>query len=961
MYNKAGRIIALVAVLILIAGGITSMAYGQVQGTSEKTFSFVVLGSNQIPITGLTVNLENEYGSVIEKNTSNPIVGFTAYPGNYVISIPSQEYLGYVYSRSYVNVVLESNGSAYLLPGGSVKFSQISVSSMKANSQIKVYVAGSSNIISVYSGVLTDLNITGTRISSGLYEINNTTNGNQVLYVQYYNGSVATYSQMVNVTPGVNTVNVNLSVQSGVVGGVQTNTGSHVKSIQVSIYQNGNFIATDYFSSSYFYVTLSSGTYTLVISAKGYLPYSFQVNVVQGQPVSYRAVTLDASYTTQVTTFTFSNNFTGLTETGAVTLTNSTVLTTLPYANSGSLYNQMKLLGLSYSGLWEILNYSISTSTVGTLLFNNHSYNLTLSTTSLTSSYNGTNVQYSFSYTATYSQSNKSSAYNQVQVYLNQNTVSGSFINYLYTLNIPAEFERANSVNSSIADVSGYSGSISISNSSFTGFLPLKIDHKVKPTVDPRQITANWKGYFESTVLNNSVNNYTLLVPANKNFSLNASAAVYDNVLGVDNYKQMKFLWNFGSGLLASSYNVSESLPAGYYTVSLKVTDVGGNVNETNFTLISDAQNPSFNLKIIQSGKTVLTVNTSSTSSYHVSVNESLTVYFNAAATKDITSKGTNTNLAMVLNWNISGTARSGYNVSYSFVNPTFGSNVTYVNVTIKNAVGNSINITISVHVNDTSIPNAMFQLTNSSGKVVSTANEYQNLTLNASKSFAPHGGKIVYYNWTIKYANGTVAVANTAYKIVSHNSNNSTMVISFVQYGSFKINLKVTDQSNNSGSTLESIFINAVAPEVEIMNVTYAKSYTEGTPVSLKVELKNVGLENASIYYVSVKIGGKVVTNVTFHNLAAGKVTNETVTVVPPTSGQYSMVVSVHASGQPSFFNTGTQMTKAITVAQAAWKLPALIGGIIIAVGVLSFVYYDLAIRKKSPKEKKEPRKQLK
>jgi len=111
------------------------------------------------------------------------------------------------------------------------------------------------------------------------------------------------------------------------------------------------------------------------------------------------------------------------------------------------------------------------------------------------------------------------------------------------------------------------------------------------------------------------------------------------------------------------------------------------------------------------------------------------------------------------------------------------------------------------------------------------------------------------------------------------------------------------------------------------------------------------------------VKINGAVVKNVTLTNLSSNQSINETITIVPPSSGSYPMVISVYAVGQPSFFNTNTSVSKAVSIAQAPWKLPALVGGIVVAIGILAFVYYDVTVRRKRPKEPKQqpPKKQLK
>lgn len=959
MYKNAGKTLALIAIAILIAGGLMSTAYGQVQGTSEVPFSFMVINTNQYPVSGLTVNLENENGVILKSNVSSPTVQFNAYPGNYVINIPSQEVNNVIYNGQNININVSSNGKAYNLPSGAV-FSNVVVSFQSVNSKIKLSISGSNSIQAVYVQLQNGLVIQGSSQSSNSYLIN-TTSGQQTLYVKYYNASNAVYNMIVDPSAGNNSINVSLSSASAVVGDVVNNVGAHLSNVEVSIYENGALIGSDIFSNGYFFITLPSGQYNFVVSSNGYYPQSFS-EIISSGVTTFKQVTLSPSFASQVTSVTFTSNFNGLTLQSNVTITNSTILLTLPYTNAGSLYNQMKLLGLSKDGLWAILNYSIPASTVNTVLFDGYSYNYTNSVSTLVQVFNGTNLQYIFSYRASYQQvAIKAANDNNLQLYVNQNGAAGAYITHEYYINIPSNYQRANIINTSIADVSGFSNTIKISDSSFNGFLTIKVDQKVKPTVNPTELNINWNGYFESTVLNDTVSNYTVVVPAGKPVTFNASNAVFDNVLGIDNYQQMTFHWNFGNGITSNNYTANVTLVPGVYQVNLNVTDVGGNSNETTFTVISDAQAPQLNLGIIQNGKTVLTVNTTTSATYTLWVNQSVPVYFNALNSEDLLASGMNTKLPLMLNWNISGSAKTGYNVSYAFIKPTFNGKYVYANVSVKNAVGNSITVTLMVHVNDTTPPIASFQVTNTSGKVVTSAKEYQDLILNASKSFAPNGGYLVSYNWAIYYSNGTKAKVNVAYNIVSTSSNNSTLEVSFIQYGTFKINLQVVDQSGNKDNNTVSIFISAVAPEVEILNVSYPSSYTEGSSAVLKVELKNVGLQNASEYFVNVTFNSKVIKSVTFTNLAAGSTVNETIAVIPPSSGQYTMVVSVYAKNQPSFFNTNVKVTKAISVAQAPWKLPALIGGVIVAIGVLSFLYYDLAIRRKAPKEKKEQKKQLK
>jgi hypothetical protein len=959
MHKNTAKSVALIAIALMVVGGLVGAAYGQVQGTSKESFSFIVLGNGQIPASGINVQLENELGQVLASNISNPSVSFTAYPGNYVINIPSQYVSGDVYNSSHYFVNLSQNGNLY---SSGVKFTEANVSFTKSNANLLVTVTGASKIYSVYltlsNSLILNATLTNASNPSSPYTVS-TVSGVQTLNVRYYYGSPAVYSARITVSPGSHNMTVNVTSTGSVAGSVTSTSGLPVSNVEISIYQDGQLLGYDRFSNGYYFVTLPAGSYNLVVTAPGYLPVSEPVTV--GTTPEYLSVSLRPSNLIQSEVFTLGSTFQNFTVSSSITLTNSTVLFTLPYSDSGSLYNQMKLLGLSRGDLWQIMNYSIPLTSVNTLIFNNYSYNLQSFSSSLSVS-SASGVLFYFNFTALYSQSLvKLQNVSTLQVYASRNTVTTSSIDYVYKVGIPSPYQRANIIGSNVANVSGYSGVVTISNSTFNGFINFTIEKQENPTLDLSNINAYWPGHFESTIMNSSAENFTLVVPSGKMVSINASQVPYDPVLQTDNYAQMAFSWNLGNGTILSGYNITEAFSAGSHAVTLKVTSASGTTNSTNFTIIGDSQNPEFNVRIIQNGTTVKNISTSSSASYVLWVNQSLTVYFNAIKSQDILPNGENTTLPLLINWNISGSKQTGFNASYSFTTPTFGSKVLYANVTVENAVGLNISITFTVHVNDTTPPVATFQITNAQGKVITSANEYQNITLNGSKSFAPNGGHIVSYHWGYYFSNGTVAKPNVDLKIYATSANNSTVTLSFIEYGTFKINLQVTDQSGHKDNATITIFVNAVRPEVEIMNVTYPSSYVEGSPASLKVELKNVGLMNASTYYLTVKINGKIVKNETLTNLATNQTSNATITFVPPNSGTYSMVVSVYAVHQPSFFNTNVQVTKAISVSQAAWKLPALVGGIVIAVGIVAFVYYDLTVRRKRPKEKKDQKKQLK
>ncbi len=963
MLKKSGKTAALFVITIMLMGGLLGAALGQVQGAEKVTFSFEVLGNGQSPASGVSVQLESANGVVLASSVSNPNVAFQVYPGQYVIYIPSQiSSSSIVYNAFHASVNVQSNGTAYI--DGSVA-KTISVGYSIANAYVYVTVKGvvQSQISSVYLTLPNGLELMATKVNSSNPNSGfavTTVAESQTLTVEYNSTSKAFYSEYLTGVSSSknNSVVANVSSSQNVQGTVTSTSGKFVNLVEVSIYQNGSLLASDEFTNGYYYLSLAPGTYGLIISSPGYLPEALTVTTSPGGSAYYQTVELTPSKVVETQSITFGSNFQNLTISGGVTLNNATTLPFLPYSNAGSLYEQLKLDGLSAGELWSVLNVTVPYTTANTVLYNNYSYNSTGMHTTFTAS----GGSFTFNYTATYSQPNvKVQSYSSIRVYINQNNDNLTALTYITKLSIPSPYQRSNIINSSVATVSGFSGTITITNSSINGFITINIAPQQKPLLKLSQISATWSGYFEPTISSNTSSNFTLLVPVGKQVTLNASRVPYDSVLGMDNYQQMNFTWSI-DGLPMYGYNISYNFTSGSHSISLTVRSSSGVTNQTNFTIIGDAMDPLFSLQVIQNGHIRLNATTSTSASYVLYVNQTQTVYFNSIKSKDLLPSGKSTGIPISVNWKIAGSSETGTNVSYSFNTPTFNSTVEHAYATVMNGVGNSFNVSISIHVNDTTPPIVAFQIYNiTSGKVISSARQYQNVSLNGSKTSAPDGGHIVSYTWYFSFSNGTVAKNGVDYKVYFASSNNSTLTVAFLQYGIFEIKLKATDQSNNTNTMSQSLSVGAVGPELEITNVTYPKTYVEGSSSILKLVIKNVGIHTASSYYVTVKIGSKIVKNQTFTNLSSNQSYNASITFVPPSSGSYSMVITVHALNEPAFFTTNTSVTKAISVAQAAWKLPALVGGIIVAIGVLSFIYYDVTVRRKRPKEPKQPKKQLK
>ncbi|MEM3396982.1 MAG: PKD domain-containing protein [Thermoplasmata archaeon] len=491
----------------------------------------------------------------------------------------------------------------------------------------------------------------------------------------------------------------------------------------------------------------------------------------------------------------------------------------------------------------------------------------------------------------------------------------------------------------------------------------------VQPVIN---VTAeDWGDY---NILNNTYENYTVIVKANINVTFSAQ----NSVVAVGNIT--KYIWDFGDGKVETTENMTinhtYANPGENLKVTLTVIGSGGQTNSTNMTLNVDGVAP----------KPVINANGNNTT--YVFTNVTTPVIFNGSySTDSITGNDTNGTIRSWA-WDFGDNTTTTetldnriYNISHTYI----GGEVDYTNKTTINVsgtlitvtgcwiydvilnvtdiAGNWANATMKVVVNDTELPVPVIKILDMEGTETTSVIEKTNITFNASESYDPHGGSIVKYNWTIE-KKGEV------FKTVE--SNNTTYVLGGgLEPGDWNVTLTVWDVAGNSKNTtlVLNVRLNTTArPDLEITNITLPEKFEVGTQSTIKVEIRNIGGENSSAvlkYLAFVLISGdgstREVGNISSFTYPNGTALryNETMTVeftwTPDTAGSFTLNVSVYSDDEYYTYADNNVMKKDITINEAAWKTYAMYGGGIAAVIIALLVIYFISKRRKVAEEEEE------
>jgi len=971
---KKGEVIAAIAVLLLSALFFAGTANALEPQKGDMRFVLIYndvdTGDSDF-LSGVTVSLFDMDGNFVSssESSSSGVVTFSDITyGNYAIKTDGEVKGGYFYAKAYETVKFASNG-LYTLDNN--PFWQLTVDRYALSNELNVSLTkGGSPVegnVAIY--------FQNAEIAHGFvynYTIFNVPTGNVTIEVTYVDGGVTKYVYREIEVSGNMDVTIDVDATYKIWGIVEDSTTGMPVSTEVHITlinkTTGEFKILN-FPGGPFSFYLSSLDYKVVITADGYGIATYDASTLysNGGPnrIELSEVTNNVDYTIDI-----SSNLQWINITYVRDITNETIIYSLPYNDTGVLYYQLKFLGLDNNYLEKYFRNSIVNYTDKLITLDGNVYEIS----TFSSEWNvidAANEQFQVTITASYKNEevSKDSLLKdgsiKLDLYGEMDVNKGAKMVYTYTINLPSYLERSNEVED--ATVNGYITTITVEKiESSPVVLLIKERKSPEMRVDPMHFKFGWENMRDvNYVVNQSIENYTIVVPASKDVWFNASEVAYDIVRDVVDAENTTFTWIVDGSSVAEGkgvYNITHSFATGSHTLQLKVVDVGENTNVTNITVLADSYWPTVDLVIeYPSGKIVANVTMSEDLSKviyevdgnngtvsidnHTAVipvtmefNETQEIIYDATKSYDTYDGSKKVLLPLDVEWDFNGEKSTGMNKTYAFDKPSRNGTYT-INVTFRDAVNNTLMISFKVIIKDITKPVAKVNIT-VNGKETTEVKEGENITFDASGSYDPDNGTITSYTWTIKNDKYEVVDSTEGvYEIVSGSFSSEKLTLKFKEFGTYYVILNITDADGNYKVYNQSIRVTPVRPDLAVSDVEVKGDRVEGSPITFVVNITNNGNKNASVYYIIILVDGKEVVNETFYNLSAGKSAVNNVTWTFSGPNNYSVTIKVYAPDEPSSYTSDNEKKMNINIEQAPWKTPALVIGIIAIIIVLGYI----------------------
>lgn len=979
---KKGEVIAAIALLLI--SGLIPVGSSSALEPQTGSVSFVVIYKDAFThatdfLSGVKVSLYDINGNLVDEKVSTPLVRFDDVEyGVYTIRIDPIKIGSYVFDAGYALINVGPDGATHLQGG---VFDNITLVRYPLSSEITVKLTkggeDAEGEVYIYShnSLLAQAEICGDHLISNSSKATFNVAFPAVIKVIYNEGGVKeTYYTVVNSSENVN---IELNNYTKIWGIVRDSSGSIIsETTRITLAKKSNdeplFTFTSQDGTFSFYLRSDEYTsYYLTVTADGYgivreTPTECLMNIELNPVEAHHRYSLH-----------FSDDLSTLTLNYTFEVLESTVIQGLPYSEYGVLDYQMRLLGLSEEELINYMENRVKEYTNDFVSVDGNIYELKSKSASYTK-YGEDGYLFNIKAIYTNEEINKEKMLRDGSInlllYASSDKVVGTKRTYEYTILLPDDLERSNEVNK--AKVEGYVNSITISDVKSPITLVIKERKEPKLYLDPLHFKFGWENMEKREyVVNQSSENYTIVVPANTNVWFNASTVVYDTVRDKVDWRNTTYLWSLDFTTLASGKgvaNVSAKLSEGKHTLKLKVKDVGENSNETEINILADSSWPTANIVIKDpSGKVLAKINETSDKSvkYEIGessgiveiennlavipvtliVNESEEIVYDATSSYDTYDGVHKVALPLNVEWSFNGENSTGINKSYAFEKPS--RNGTYsIEVRIQDAVGNNLTIKFSVKVKDITKPVVKMKML-SEGKEVSEIKEGENVLFDASESYDPDNGTIASWSWSIKDSKYQ-EVNSTIYDLLNGSFSSDKLELKFKEYGTYYIILNVSDEDGNYALLNRSIHVTPVRPDLGINTVEVKGDKVEGKQLTFRVNVTNNGNRDADVYYIALIVKGKEVTNESFTALANGSYAIQSVTWTPDSPGKYKVTVKVYCPGEPSSYSTDNEKKVDVTVNQAGWKKPALVIGVIVIIGIIGYIGWVAQKRRKEEKK---------
>ncbi len=472
------------------------------------------------------------------------------------------------------------------------------------------------------------------------------------------------------------------------------------------------------------------------------------------------------------------------------------------------------------------------------------------------------------------------------------------------------------------------------------------------------------------TELNTSADNYTVIVPTEVNVTFSAEESTDPNNPDGRVSPDANFTWKFTNattGETRMAYGITPDVnftAMGNYSGNLTIEETGLNVTYTKLTVLVDGLPP---IARIENNVTGLGLNANST---QIAIKEDAKIRFFAGNSTDMVHN----ELAGVIReyrWDMDGDGgvdATGRTVDWAFPEP---GNFT-VNLTVVDRAGHeSLNATIWVVAEDVTPPLVEFEiLTEEFEEAISVVEgkRYIFVGTGTTDNFDPLENMT--FEWTFGDGNTTIG-------------SNVTHV--FENYGTYHVNLNVTDSTGNVGNASRQQVVEvdpSQRPDLQIVTNSLVveppspeeSSFFGRVTVTLSLNVTNeenrAAALNVQVSFWAFRFGEEpgspLLITPEFYN-ADGTLSNNTLapaetktvkfTWVSPAQGNYTLRINVTDPREPDIFvGPRNSVQTQIDVRQAGWKTPLTIAAIVgIIAGIPTAIYlrrrYGARIRERITK----------
>ena len=943
-------LIAVIVVLAFLASTFTvigaSNAITPQTGTVNYTV-YDVYGSNSSLANPSTVmNIATVSGITVESLTGSS-GSFSLDYGSYLVTFPSARntvsLLGTVitnYTQYYLTVSSSTTSENFSIGVSETVLSTISVSmpglvylNLSTFSGFQFYSSsGSSSTASTFSAYVPVSYFFADVYSSG-----------------------TTYSYLLK---GSSSISLNpKALPVDIYGKVTNKTGSAINNFNITVIgKNSNYYVENFNGNPYSFAFNPVNVSYLVFSSPGYKPYQIAAPTSTGlhkQNVSLISGGSDISYNYSIGA---NPDFLNLTVHFAVS--NSTALPYFANSSVGSLYWQIRMDKLTTSSISTFLSNYGEKYTNSSFFLNGTNYNLSGSTFKIVSFTNSSlNAFVNLTYkTSGLSKVNLSNGFN-VKLYAKSTEYSSGSLYFNYALNYNAP---GMALSSPASAVKTFISPIVLRPQTSSGFISLVFSTPSNPSVNTSKLDLYWNGMNRYVDYMGTLSNGSpyFVVPLNDKIYFNASAGFFNPATNSNNYQDsLKFSWKIGSSyftpVTTPAYNASYKFTSSAtYNVSLTFTSGSGRTNSTHFVVYAFNSTPTASLNVSYSGKILLptsTLSNGATKSFDVL--QSKIMDFNANGSK-LSIPSTSYFAPLSYYWilpNYTTTGKNITNPSGVFSVPYIASHkdeVGYLNVI---SAAGMTNVTMLMHVNDTTPPTPVVTLYNSTNAVISQPVAGKPVTFSANSSYDRYYGssKNLTYRWSFLYSNGTLLKPGNANISLIGGGYNSTFIkVEFYTLSSLTVSLKATNPAGITAYSNNTLSQTVNSPYIVVKNVVMPKSLNSGSSATAIINVTNNGTVAASSFYIDLLVNGKVIQSHTYGLINASQTESVKFSFAPPVSGKVSLVFQAGNSSEPSFFAKDEAYSITASVSPPTWETPVIIVGVIAVIVVIGLVYYRFSTR---------------